>query len=69
MGNATNRLESGRDRVMMAAKLGDHCMTEAAEENPLDGIKGKLNEVIELLNQPNLPVAVSEDAELTEPKE
>ena len=42
-------------------------MTEATEENPLEEIKEKLNEVIELLNQPNLPVAVSEAAELTEP--
>ena len=44
-------------------------MTEAAGEDPLDEIKEKLNEVIELLNQPNLPVAVSEDVEFTEPKE
>jgi hypothetical protein len=38
-------------------------MTEAAEESPLDEIKEKLNEVIELLNQPNLPVAVSDGAD------
>jgi hypothetical protein len=44
-------------------------MTEATQENPLEEIKEKLNEVIELLNQPNLPVAVSEDAEATERKE
>jgi hypothetical protein len=44
-------------------------MTAPTEENPLEEIKEKLNEVIELLNQPNLPVAVTEDAEATEPKE
>ena len=42
-------------------------MTEATEENPLEEIKEKINEVIELLNQPNLPVAVSDDAEAAEP--
>jgi hypothetical protein len=36
-------------------------MTEAAEENPLEEIKEKINEVIELLNQPNLPVDVNEE--------
>jgi hypothetical protein len=46
---------------MMAARLGDCCMTEATDENPLEEIKEKINEVIELLNQPNLPVAVSEE--------
>jgi hypothetical protein len=35
-------------------------MTEATEKNPLEEIKEKVNEVIELLNQPNLPVAVSD---------
>jgi hypothetical protein len=48
-------------------------MSEAAEENPLEEIKEKINEVIELLNQPNLPVAVhDEDVEAGEsgsPKE
>lgn len=46
-------------------------MTEAAEENPLEEIKEKLNEVIELLNQPNLPVAVieGEASEPVDPKE
>jgi len=42
-------------------------MTQATEENPRDEIKEKLNEVIELLNQPNLPVAVIEDAAITPP--
>lgn len=42
-------------------------MTEATQENPLEEIKEKLNEVIELLNQPNLPVAVSDDAETSAP--
>ncbi len=46
---------------MMAARLGDCCMTEATEENPLDEIKEAMNEVIELLNQPNLPIAVKEE--------
>ena len=42
-------------------------MAEATEENPLEEIKEKINEVIELLNQPNLPVAVNdEDAEAGE---
>jgi hypothetical protein len=36
-------------------------MAEATDENPLEEIKGKINEVIELLNQPNLPVAVNEE--------
>jgi hypothetical protein len=36
-------------------------MAEATEENPLEEIKEQMNEVIELLNQPNLPVAVSEE--------
>jgi hypothetical protein len=53
----------------MTGSLEDYRMTEAAEQNPLEEIKEKFNEVIELLNQPNLPVAVSEDAEATEPKE
>jgi len=42
----------------MTARLGDCCMTEATEENPLEEIKEQINEVIELLKQPNLPVAV-----------
>ena len=53
----------------MTARLEDHRMTEATEENPLQEIKEKLNEVIELLNQPNLPVAVTDDAEPVDPKE
>ncbi len=36
-------------------------MSEPAEESPLEEIKEKINEVIELLNQPNLPVAVNEE--------
>ncbi len=42
-------------------------MTEATEENPLEEIKEKINEVIELLNEPYLPVAVIDDAETAEP--
>jgi hypothetical protein len=43
-------------------------MSQAAEESPLDEIKEAINEVVELLNQPNLPVAVKEDdAEAAEP--
>lgn len=34
-------------------------MTEDTEENPLEEIKEKINEVIELLNEPNLPIAVN----------
>jgi hypothetical protein len=48
-------------------------MAEATEENPLEEIKEKINEVIELLNQPNLPVAVNEEdpkaGESSPPKE
>ena len=36
-------------------------MADNTEESPLEEIKGKINEVIELLNQPNLPVAVNEE--------
>jgi hypothetical protein len=43
-------------------------MAEVNGENPLDGIKEVINEVVELLNQPNLPVAVNDDdAEAGEP--
>jgi hypothetical protein len=43
-------------------------MAEATEESPLEEIKEKINEVIELLNQPHLPVAVKEeDVEAGEP--
>jgi hypothetical protein len=44
-------------------------MSESAEENPLEDLKEKLNEVIELLNQPNLPVDVHEGVEPIDPKE
>jgi hypothetical protein len=47
-------------------------MTEAAEENPLDEIKEQISEVIELLNQPNRPVAVDDGADAgasVDPKE
>ena len=46
---------------MMAARLGIAAMAEATEESPLEEIKEAVNEVIELLNQPNLPVAVKEE--------
>jgi len=36
-------------------------MAEATNENPLEEIKEAINEVVELLNQPNLPVAVKEN--------
>ncbi len=36
-------------------------MVDNTEESPLEEIKEKINEVIELLNQPNLPVAVNEE--------
>jgi hypothetical protein len=36
-------------------------MAEVTGENPLDEIKEAINEVVELLNQPNLPVAVNDD--------
>jgi hypothetical protein len=36
-------------------------MAEVTGENPLDEIKEAINEVVELLNQPNLPVAVHDD--------
>jgi hypothetical protein len=42
-------------------------MTEAAQVNPLEEIREKINEVIELLNEPNLPVAVTDDAEAALP--
>lgn len=43
-------------------------MAEATEESPLEEIKEQINEVIELLNQPHLPVAViEEDVEAGEP--
>jgi hypothetical protein len=43
-------------------------MSETAEQSPLEEIKEVINEVVELLNQPNLPVAVKEDeAEAAEP--
>jgi hypothetical protein len=51
----------------MTARLEDDCMTEATQENPLEEIKEKLNEVIELLNQPNLPIAVTDDTEAAKP--
>jgi hypothetical protein len=35
-------------------------MTEATEESPLEEIKEAVNEVIELLNQPNLPIIVKD---------
>ena len=47
-------------------------MAEATEESPLEEIKQQINEVIELLNQPNLPVVNDKDAEAGEsgsPKE
>ena len=36
-------------------------MGEASEESPLEEIKEKINEVMELLNQPNFPVAVNDE--------
>ena len=42
-------------------------MSETAEQSPLEEIKEKINEVIELLNQPNLPVAVSDGGTADEP--
>ncbi len=42
-------------------------MAEATNENPLEEIKEQISEVIDLLNQPYLPVAVhDEDAEAGE---
>jgi hypothetical protein len=36
-------------------------MAETTEENSLEDIKEKINEVLELLNEPNLLVAVHEE--------
>lgn len=48
-------------------------MAEATEESPLEEIKEKINEVIELLNQPNFPVTVNDEGakagEPVDPKE
>lgn len=36
-------------------------MAEATDESPLNEIKEVFNEVIDLLNQPNLPVVINEE--------
>jgi len=46
---------------MMLAGYGKAAMTEAAEESPLEEIKEKIAEVIELLNQPYVPIVVNKD--------